>query len=133
MPIRVVTLRRQVSARTAELQQANADLEARQEALMRSEERLIGRQEQLHLALQSAGAGSWLWNIETNESAWSDEVWWLCGVEKRDTPPSVELWCACIDQRDLPAVETPVSDAKTARSGFETIWRVQHSDVGIGN
>ncbi|MCC4118236.1 PAS domain-containing protein [Aromatoleum toluclasticum] len=124
----VAMLRRQVSARTAELRQANAILEERRQALLRSEERLITSQEQLHMALQSAGAGTWFWNVDTNESVWSEEVWRLYGMDKEHRPASVELWRACIDPRDLPAAEKARSDAMTSRSGFEATWRVRRSD-----
>lgn len=115
-------LHRQVAARTADLRQANADLEAGRQALLQS-------QTQFHVALQSADAGTWFWNTETGENIWSDELWRLYGLEKANHIPNNALWRDSIDPRDLASVEETVSDAVAIRAGFETTWRVRFSNT----
>jgi len=121
----VLLLRRQVAARTRDLGQANAELTLQRTALQRSEAALTASQDQLHLALESAQAGTWVWDVTTNENVWSDEVWRLYGLDRSRVAASYDAWRASIDERDVAAAEDAVARAVAARSGFEMRWRVR--------
>ncbi len=113
------TLRRQVAVRTGELQRANA-------ALQRSEAALTASQDQLHLALESAQAGTWSWELQTDANVWSDEVWRLYGLD-RSEPAGYAGWKASVDERDVAAAEAAIHEAVAERRGFEVSWRVRGS------
>jgi len=110
-------LRRQVAARTLDLEQANQALHGSQQALTAS-------QAQLHLALESAGAGLWHWEVASGAHTWSDEVWTLYGLH-RSAPASYASWRSSVDPQDLPAAHAHVKAAVAARRGFEVAWRVR--------
>ncbi len=75
-------------------------------------------EERLRLALDAANAGTWEWDLRTNENVWSDEIWKLYGLEPNRCEPSYEVWRQAIHPRDDRAeVERVVGEA--ARSGDE--------------
>ncbi|MFM2120243.1 MAG: hypothetical protein RL722_1711, partial [Pseudomonadota bacterium] len=113
----VWALRRQVRARTQDLAQAGA-------ALRQTTEALSASQAQLNLALLSARAGTWQWDLRSHVNTWSEHVWTLYGL-KRSVPASFEGWLASIDGRDVEKAEATVAAAVAARRGFEAIWRVR--------
>jgi len=79
-----------------------------EEALRRSEARL-------RLAQEAAKAGTWEWDMRTNENYWSEEIWQLYGVEPHSCQPSYETWRQTIHPEDRTPVEQTVLEA--ARSG----------------
>ena len=91
-------------------------------AMRRSEERL-------RLAMDSANAGIWEWDLRTNENVWSEELWKLYGLEPYSCTPSYEAWCQILHPDDRSNTEKAVGDA--ARSGVElnVEFRVR-GDVG---
>jgi PAS domain S-box-containing protein len=139
----IVLLRRQVAARTQDLQRSNVALTERSAELQRSEQQLsasLGQlsasqaklsdsQAQLHLALESALAGTWYWNLINNDNKWSDEVWRLYGLDPA-CPAGYDSWKASIDTRDVDAAEAAIAQAVAARTGFEATWRVRVSEHG---
>ncbi len=53
----------------------------------RAEQHIRKREAQLREAQGIAHIGSWEWNIVTNEIEWSDELYKIYGIEKRDGQP----------------------------------------------
>ena len=64
----------------AVIERDSRDRERARQAVSQSEERLL-------LALDAASAGTWEWDLETNENVWSDELWKLFGIEPKQPPP----------------------------------------------
>ncbi|MBL8361847.1 MAG: PAS domain S-box protein [Rubrivivax sp.] len=120
----VLLLRRRVAARTRDLRQANASLTEQRNALQRRQERLTSSQEQLHLALEAANAGTWYFNAITRELSWSDEVPRLYGLDG-STPSSYRAWLSSIEPCDAEAAARSCSEALAAQRGFECTWRVR--------
>ena len=120
----VLLLRRRVAARTRDLRQANASLTEQRNALQRRQERLTSSQEQLHLALEAANAGTWYFNAITRELSWSDEVPRLYGLDG-STPSSYRAWLSSIEPCDAEAADRSCSEALAAQRGFECTWRVR--------
>ncbi len=85
-------------------------------------------EERLQLAQEAVGAGTWFWDLATQENTWSDEVWALYGLDRGETTPSYDGWRSTIDERDVLAVEALVAQAVAGRCGFEASWRVRRSD-----
>ena len=88
-----------------------------------AEEALHKSEERLRLAQGAAHAGSWEWDLTTNENIWSDELWPLYGLEINSCAPSYDAWRDTIHPDDRSRVEKDVTDA--ARNGTElnTEWR----------
>ena len=97
----------------------------------RLEEELKESETRLSQALHAARAGAWEWNLKTNESNWSDELWQLCGLEQADENPSLELWVNTIhpDDRQM-AIET-VTTAAENKIDLNLEYRVFHPDGSV--
>jgi len=96
--------------------------------LAEAESALEFNAEQLGLALKAAQAGTWVWDLRTNQNAWSDELWPLYGLELHSCEPSYEAWRQAIHPDDRASAERTVQEA--ARNGTElnAEWRVIHPD-----
>jgi PAS domain S-box-containing protein len=44
----------------------------------------------LRLAMDAAMAGTWEWDVQTNQNVWSDELWKVYGLEPNSREPSYE-------------------------------------------
>ena len=74
-------------------------------------------EERLRLALDSANAGAWEWDLRTGRNVWSEEVWNLYGLDPRTCQPSYEAWRTAIHPEDRAKAEEVVAEA--ARTGGE--------------
>lgn len=82
-----------------------------------------------HLAMESARAGTWEWEIATNRNHWSDEIWKLYGLPPHASEPSFEAWRATVHPEDLPVVEKSLEEAVREGRELTLEWRV-HPDRG---
>src|SRR5581483_7473894 len=89
------------------------DMQAR-EAASRS---LRQSEHRLHLALEAANAGTWEWDVATNQNVWSEHVWRLYGVEPNSSEPTFESWRQLIYEEDRARTEQVLAEA--ARTGTE--------------
>lgn len=90
---------------------AGALLRLQAEAALRQSE------ERLRLAQESAKAGSWEWNLATNENVWSPELWRLYRLDPERYSASYESWRLTVHPDELPRMEELVQQA--ARTGTE--------------
>jgi len=92
------------------------------------EEALRASEERRRLAQAAAKAGTWEWDLRTNENLWSEEVWGLYGLQPRSCTPSYAAWRETIHPDDRELVEQAVQ--KAAREGTElnVEWRVRDRD-----
>lgn len=81
--------------------------------------------ERLELALDVARAGSWEWDLQTNENRWSEGLWALYNLPPHSCQPSYECWRASVLAEDRATVEATLSRAVAACEAFEMQWRVQ--------
>jgi len=80
--------------------------------------------ERLRLVMAKAGAGSWEWDVVSNENLWSDELWQLYGLKPYSCKASYESWLNSVVPEDRDHAELTVQRA--ARNGEEFVveWRV---------
>lgn len=82
------------------------------------------RNEHFQLALSAAQAGSWEWDLQSNENRWSDEVWLLYGLTPHSAPASYDSWLASVHPDEREAVAAQISRNVAAGEEFEAEWRV---------
>ncbi|MBF0211577.1 MAG: response regulator [Desulfamplus sp.] len=105
-----------------ELEQVKFELEHTTVALKESNDRL-------KLALKSAKAGCWEWDLRTNENIWSDEIWDIYGLTSyRGSKPSYELWLQSINPNDREMASSIVQAAACSGEELNVEWRVNHED-----
>lgn len=85
----------------------------------------------LNQALDAARAGTWEWNIETNENIWSDEIWPLYGLVQNHEKPSFQLWANSIHPDDREMAIKTVSNAASNAIELNVEYRVCHQDGSI--
>ena len=79
------------------------------------------------LALDAAQAGTWEWDLPTNRSVWSDELWQLFGLEPHSCEPSYEAWREAVHPDDRERVERSLRDAVQRGDKLSLEWRVNSS------
>ena len=83
----------------------------------RTRQDLRRSEERLRLALDAANAGTWEWDLQTNENVWSEELWKVYGLEPHSCRPSYEAWRQLVHPDDRAHAEQVVAEA--ARTGTE--------------
>jgi PAS domain S-box-containing protein len=71
----------------------------------------------LTLALESADAGTWEWDLRTNVNTWSDGMWKLHGLEPQGRLSSYDVWRGTLSEADRHRTEWAVQNA--ARLGVD--------------
>lgn len=98
------------------------DITARKNA-----ERALRRsEEQLRLALESANAGTWQWNLKSNENIWSDKLWQLYGYVDATVEPCFKSWENSIHPDDRAEASATVINSANRLQEFELEWRVNN-------
>jgi PAS domain S-box-containing protein len=88
------------------------------EALAQSEARL-------RLAFDAAKAGSWEWDLRTNQNDWSDSLWGLYGLVPGECRPSFEVWFDTVHPDDRESVQEVFAEPVARRQEFVAEWRVK--------
>ncbi|MBF0413519.1 MAG: hypothetical protein HQK70_12530 [Desulfamplus sp.] len=105
-----------------ELEQLKYELEHTTVALKESNDRL-------KLALKSAKAGCWEWDLRTNENIWSDEIWDIYGLKSyKGNKPSYDLWLQSIHPDDREMSASIVQSAACSGEKLNVEWRVNHEE-----
>jgi len=78
----------------------------------------------LELTLRAARAGTWAWDLRTNESVWSSETWRLHGVEGDHGRPSFETWLALVHPDDRAMARATTETALQAGQDLEIDFRI---------
>jgi PAS domain S-box-containing protein len=90
----------------------------------RAEEALLSAMERLHLAQEAARAGSWEWDLVTNENIWSKELFRVYGLEPHSITPSYEAWLSTIHPEDREKASKAIQTAASEGSDIHAEWRV---------
>jgi PAS domain S-box-containing protein len=81
-------------------------------------------EERLHLALNAANAGTWEWDLRTNESSWSEELWELYRMRPHSDAPSFDIWLETVHPDDRAKAEESLKDAVRRGTKLSVEWRV---------
>jgi PAS domain S-box-containing protein len=90
----------------------------------RAETALLSAMERLHLAQEAAGAGSWEWDLDTNENIWSRELFKVYGLEPHSISPSYDAWLNTIHPEDREKAAKAISTAASEGAEIHSEWRV---------
>ncbi|MBW4661962.1 MAG: PAS domain S-box protein [Drouetiella hepatica Uher 2000/2452] len=94
-----------------------------------SEEALRQSEEQLRLAQQAAGAGLWDWDMIADRVTWSEEYYWLYGLDPIVTP-SYENWLASVLDVDRDRVAQATREALEYHIDLNVEFRILHPSQG---
>jgi PAS domain S-box-containing protein len=108
----------------AEMHLRIRELEKSETGRVGSEEALRRNEERLRLAQDAAKAGTWEWDLRTNENIWSDELWKLYGLEPHRCEPSYAAWLQTIHPYDRAKTEQVVLEAARQGTELNAEWRV---------
>ena len=95
-----------------------------------AEATIKANEERLHLALDSARAGTWEWDLESGQNFWSEELWNLYGIEPHGCEPSYEAWRLTVHPDDREQVERAVLEASAKGAELRAEWRVKEPGGG---
>ncbi len=113
----IILLRRQVRARTKNLEQANRELQ-------KSEEKL-------RLALEAANDGIWDWYLKTGEISWSPRCYAMLGYQPYEFPLSLERWIELLHPDDRVDTWADVQrQIDTGDRSYSIEFRFQRKDGG---
>ena len=93
-----------------------------------AEQALCESEEPLRLALDAAKAGRWVWDLNSKEFFWSEELWKLYGLEPHSLEPSYEVWRETILPDDREMAEQAVREAVQKGRELNAEWRVCDPD-----
>ena len=93
----------------------------------RSESALDASESRLRMALESAKASTWEWDVETNRLRWSDEIRALPGLKMNSREASFEAWRSMIHPEDQAAVDGLLEQAAHCSPQINFEFRVQEN------
>ncbi len=122
-------LERRVEERTAELGQANRQLQREVEERERIEAELRQSEERYQLAARGAGAGIWDWNLRTGKVYYSPRWKMIFGYEEHEIGESVDDWASRLHPDERESIIKLQDDflASTSLSGTAQ-YRLRHKD-----
>ncbi|MFP4257278.1 MAG: transporter substrate-binding domain-containing protein [Desulfobacterales bacterium] len=110
------SLKKQVSARTRELEEQTAKHRETAEALKITESRF-------QLAVQAAGVGLWNWDdIQKDRVWWSPQIYEMLGHDPEETSPSFSFYVGCIHPEDSQRVKNAIAD----HLKYQTPYDIEH-------
>ena len=93
---------------------------------IKSHSALRNSETRLKLALNAAKAGSWEWDLRTNENIWSDELWPLYGLAPHSCKPSYATWLQSVHTADRHALKSILRTTVGAGVELNLEWRVNN-------
>ena len=82
----------------------------------------------LRLAQNAAGAGTWQWDLRTNENVWSDALWDLYGIKKGSRRPAYDAWREAMVPEDRERAERTVAAAAQSGTDLSVEFRTRQPD-----
>ncbi|WP_158260741.1 PAS domain-containing protein, partial [Pleurocapsa sp. CCALA 161] len=100
--------------------------------LRRSQQQLLENQNLLKLALSSAKAGSWSWDLIQQDIVWSPENYALFGIEPQIQPFRYDDWQQLLHPDDREQSKQDIAQVLSGKSAeFQTEFRIIHPQKGI--
>ena len=81
-------------------------------------------QKRLTQALLGANTGIWEWNLKTNTTYWTDNLWQLFGLEPHSCQASYDAWLFSLHIDDRATAGAALKEAVEKRTEFSLEWRL---------
>lgn len=100
--------------------------------ISRTEQALARSEAWVKLAQDSAGIGTWDWDLATGELRWSDQQFRLHGLMPRHETQSFAAreWYDCVRPEDRQALDAGMGAAITKKDRYEVDYRIDDKDSG---
>ena len=95
------------------------------------EEKLKDAQEQLNLALTAGSAGTFIWNIQTNDVQWTKEEEALYGLPEGAFGGNFDNWAKTVHPDDLPGAQKTLWHAIDTKTELDIEFRIIWPDGSI--
>ena len=92
------------------------------------ENAMLHTNERMQFIMKATHSGTWEWDLQGNNSIWSDEIWSAIdrfGLNPRSRKASYELWMDFILPEDRDRIDKIVTDALSNEEEFTVEWRVR--------
>ncbi len=89
-----------------------------------AEELLRMKEERLRLAQISSGAGLWDWDMNTGKLEWSDELFFLFGLDSEKTEANFDVWRSILHSDDKQMVEEKIQNAIDTHTSLTNEYRI---------
>jgi PAS domain S-box-containing protein len=89
---------------------------------------LRASEQRLRLVHEAAQAGTWEWDLRTDEKVWSAGLWKLYGLDPQSRSAVYEAWRQTIHPEDRAQAEQAVQTAAHQGTALHAEWRVRHPD-----
>ncbi|MFN3430619.1 MAG: PAS domain S-box protein [Candidatus Sericytochromatia bacterium] len=101
--------------------------------LKRAEERLRKSEMLLTRAQEVAHIGSWDWEFESDEVAWSDELYRIYGYDPAEVQPSPQAFFNLLRPESRPITRKRLADAARTGQGFTAEFQLYRPDGQVRN
>ena len=96
-----------------------------------NEEALKQSKIQLELAHQLAGAGTWDWDMASNQLSWSKELFALFGLDAYQDKATFDTWTQVVHPEDRADASERIEQAIRKKTQLNSEYRILHSDGKI--
>jgi PAS domain S-box-containing protein len=108
-----------------------AEREKDRQKLMERENLLTLSTQRLELMLQSAGAGTWDWDMASGELKWSDELFQLFGLNPADAEANFDAWTKAVHPGDREFASSLIEIAIRDKIPLQSEYRVVHPNGDV--
>ncbi len=91
------------------------------------EQAMLVTNERQRLIIDATHSGSWEWDLQTNQTVWSNELWLLLGLEPFSCEATYKEWIQSMFEADRERVEQFVLKAADRGQEFTVEWRVKET------
>ncbi len=95
-----------------------------QQALQQSEARLADAERMAHL-------GNWKWDLTTGRMEWSDEMYRIFGLNKKELHPTYEVFRSFVHPADRKTLNGIVNSTRMTRESYRISYRIQRSSLPL--
>ncbi len=86
--------------------------------------------ERLEMAQRAAGAGTWDWNVKTDQVVWSPQLFEIFGLDSQNSVASFDVWNKIIYPEDRETANNRIDKALKERANLINEYRIVRHDNG---
>ena len=86
--------------------------------------------ERLEMAQRAAGAGTWDWNVKTDQVVWSPQLFEIFGLDSQNSVASFDVWNQIMYPEDRETANNRIDKALRERANLVNEYRIVRHDNG---